>query len=84
MVHFYFNLIGSIAFLVATYAIQYTVGFSFWENPIDKGGIANFHTLFNVTCTVLFLPFTGLLVKLAKWSVPTGRRTRLQSWSRAS
>lgn len=72
MVHFYFNLIGSIAFLVAIYAAQYTVGFSFWENPIDKGGIANFHTLFNVTCTLLFLPFTGLLVKLARWSVPTG------------
>lgn len=72
MVHFYFNLIGSIAFLVAIYAVQYAVGFSFWENPIDKGGIANFHTLFNVTCTVLFLPFTGLLVKLARWSVPTG------------
>ena len=72
MVHFYFNLIGSIAFLVAIYAVQYTVGFSFWENPIDKGGIANFHTLFNVTCTLLFLPFTGLLVKLAKWCVPTG------------
>ena len=72
MVHFYFNLIGSIAFLVAIYAVQYTVGFSFWDNPINKGGIANFHTLFNVTCTVLFLPFTGLLVKLAKWSVPTG------------
>ena len=72
MVHFYFNLIGSIAFLVAIYAVQYTVGFSFWENPIDKGGIANFHTLFNVTCTLLFLPFTGLLVKLARWSVPTG------------
>lgn len=72
MVHFYFNLIGSIAFLVAIYAVQYTIGFSFWENPIDKGGIANFHTLFNVTCTLLFLPFTGLLVKLARWSVPTG------------
>lgn len=72
MVHFYFNLIGSIAFLVAIYAVQYTVGFAFWENPIDKGGIANFHTLFNVTCTLLFLPFTGLLVKLARWSVPTG------------
>ena len=72
MVHFYFNLIGSIAFLVAIYAVQYTVGFSFWENPIDKGGIANFHTLFNVTCPLLFLPFTGLLVKLARWSVPTG------------
>ena len=72
MVHFYFNLIGSIIFLVAIYAIQYTVGFSFWDSPIDKGGIANFHTLFNVTCTILFLPFTNLLVKLATWSVPSG------------
>ena len=62
MVHFYFNLIGSILFLIGIYAIQYTVGFSFWDNAIDKGGIANFHTLFNLTCTVLFLPFTGLLV----------------------
>lgn len=72
MVHFYFNLIGSIVFLVVVYAIQYTVGFPFWESAIDKGGIANFHTLFNVTCTILFLPFTGLLVKLATWSVPSG------------
>lgn len=72
MVHFYFNLIGSIVFLVAVYAIEYTVGFPFWDSAIDKGGIANFHTLFNVTCTILFLPFTGVLVKLATWSVPSG------------
>ena len=72
MVHFYFNLIGSILFLVMIYAIEFTVGFPFWNLPIDKGGIANFHTLFNVACTVLFLPFTGLLVKLATWSVPSG------------
>ena len=58
MVHFYFNLIGSIVFLVVIYSIQYTVGFSFWNSAIDKGGIANFHTLFNVTCTILFLPFS--------------------------
>ena len=70
MVHFYFNLIGSVVFLVATYAVQYTVGFPFWNDPISKGGIANFHTLFNVTCTLLFLPFAGLLVKLATVSVP--------------
>ena len=25
-----------------------------------------------MTCTLLFLPFTGLLVKLAAWSVPSG------------
>ena len=72
MVHFYFNLIGSIVFIVGIYAIQYTVGFPFWDAPIDKGGIANFHTFFNVANTILFLPFTGLLVKLATWSVPSG------------
>ena len=72
MVHFYFNLIGSIVFIVGIYAIQYTIGFPFWDAPIDKGGIANFHTFFNVTNTILFLPFTGLLVKLATWSVPSG------------
>ena len=74
MVHFYFNLIGSILFLVTTYAVEYAVGFSFWNSAIDKGGIANFHTLFNVTCTVLFLPFTRLLVHLAEWSVPSGEQ----------
>lgn len=74
MVHFYFNLIGSIIFLIGTYIIQNTIGFPFWDSPIDKGGIANFHTLFNVTCTILFLPFAGFLVRLAEWSVPAGEQ----------
>lgn len=70
MVHFYFNLIGSLIFLAGIYLIQYMIGFSFWTDAIDKAGIANFHTLFNVITTVLFIPFAGLLVKLAEWSVP--------------
>jgi len=74
MVHFYFNLLGSILFLVITYSIQYTIGFSFWNLPIDKGGIANLHSLFNVSCTLLFLPFKNFLVKLARLSVPTGEQ----------
>ena len=70
MIHFYFNLFGSVLFLVAVYAIQWTVGFPFWNEPIGKAGIANFHTLFNVVATVLFLPCTGLLVRLAERTVP--------------
>jgi len=72
MVHFYFNLIGSVLFLAIIYSLQYTIGFSFWNMPINKGGIANFHSLFNMSCTIMFLPFTKLLVKLARLSVPTG------------
>lgn len=65
MVHLYFNVIGTIIFLIGTYAIQYTIGFSFWEMPIDRGGIANFHTFFNVVVTLIFIPFTRVLEKLA-------------------
>ena len=70
MIHFYFNLIGSVIFLAAVYAIQYAVGFPFWADAIDKAGIANFHTLFNVLVTILFLPFTKLLVLLAERTIP--------------
>lgn len=69
MIHFYFNLIGTIVFLIGVYAIQYTVGLPFWEKNFDTGSIANFHTIFNVTVTILFLPFYTVLEKLAVWTV---------------
>ena len=65
MVHLYFNVIGTIFFLIVVYTIKTIWGFSFWDEPIDMGGIANFHTLFNVVVTTLFLPFTSVLEKLA-------------------
>ncbi len=65
MVHLYFNVIGTAIFLVAVYTIKAVVGFSFWDDAIDMGGIANFHTLFNVAVTIVLLPFTRLLEKLA-------------------
>lgn len=65
VVHLYFNVIGTIAFLVIVYTIKATVGFPFWEESINMGGIANFHTFFNIVVTICFLPFTKLLEKLA-------------------
>ena len=70
MIHFYFNLIGTVIFITAVYAIHWTVGFSFWDLPIDKGAIANFHTLFNCVTTAIFMPFSRVLVFLAERTVP--------------
>lgn len=64
MVHLYFNLIGTILFMIGIYGYQYIVGFSFWNEAIDMGGIANFHLIFNIVSTLVLLPFTGLLEKL--------------------
>ena len=65
IIHVSFNAIGTILFLIGVYAIQYAIGIPFWNDPIDKGGIANFHSFFNIIVTILFLPFTSLLEKLA-------------------
>nr|WP_279323629.1 Na/Pi cotransporter family protein [Anaerotruncus rubiinfantis] len=64
-VHVCFNILGTLIFIAFCYTYQSLVGFSFWELPIDKGGIANFHTIFNVCTTLLFIPLAGVLEKLA-------------------
>lgn len=69
-VHLSFNIIGTCVFLIVIYTIQSISPFSFWELPIDKGGIANFHTTFNVCVTLMFLPFVGLLEKLVIHLIP--------------
>ena len=65
MVHLYFNVVGTAIFLIVVYSFQYAVGFSFWNDTIDMGGIANFHTLFNIIVTAIFIPFHKVLEFLA-------------------
>ncbi len=70
LIHLFFNLFGSLFFLVVLYAGNAMLHFSFWGNAVDMGGIANFHLLFNLICTALLLPFRKALVRLAEWLVP--------------
>lgn len=69
--HVYFNVIGTFLFTVTIFIVQSLGIGDFWNMPIDKSGIANFHTLFNVTMTVVFLPFTRLLEKLCIMTIPS-------------
>lgn len=64
-IHLYFNLIGTIIFLIGIYSYQNIIGFSFWNKVVDMGNIADFHTIFNVVSTIILLPFISLLEKLA-------------------
>lgn len=69
--HLYFNVIGTALFTAVVLVLRSTGIFDFWSEAIDKSGIANFHTIFNVVMTLIFLPFTGLLEKLCTLSVPS-------------
>ena len=65
LIHLYFNLIGTIIFMAGFYAVNAVVDFSFMEKNATELGIAIIHTAFNVIATVLLLPFSNGLVKLA-------------------
>ena len=65
LIHLYFNVIGTVTFLILFYIIKAIVPMPFLDGPADEAGIATVHTLFNVVCTCAMLPFNKLLVKLA-------------------
>ena len=68
-VHLYFNIIGTAIFFIFIYTYQTFIGFSFWQNNIDMGQIANFHTLFNVVSTIILFPFINLIEKLTIFTI---------------
>lgn len=65
MVHLYFNLIGTAIFMAGFYAINAVIGFSFFSDAANPAGIATLHSIFNITATIILLPFSRVLEKLA-------------------
>ena len=59
-------VLGSALFLAAIYLYQAVIGFDFWEDTVNRGGVANFHTLFNVVVAIVFLPFVNGLIAISK------------------
>lgn len=65
MVHLYFNIIGSSAFMIAFLAAKSFVPEALLSKAVDPATIAIIHTIFNLGSTLLLLPFSKLLEKLA-------------------
>lgn len=70
LVHLYFNIIGTLVFMIAFYSINAVVHFSFLGHSANAAGIAVIHSVFNIVATVLLLPFRKGLVKLACLTMP--------------
>ena len=65
MIHLYFNLIGTVVFMSVFYIINAAVHFPFMTQMATPATIAITHSVFNITATLAWLPFSNLLVKLA-------------------
>lgn len=70
VIHLLFNVIGTTVFTTACLLLPVTD----WVSAITPDNmsqqIANMHTIFNITTTVLLLPFGSLLAKLAEKILP--------------
>lgn len=66
VVHLLFNLFGCILFIVPIWILKSSVASIFASISGDVGQqIAIFHTLFNILTTIVLLPFSKYVVKLA-------------------
>lgn len=67
LVHLYFNIGGTVVLLSAYYFIRFAFSLYALDTlKIDGWGIAFVHTVFNILCTVIWLPFVSLLEKLTE------------------
>jgi len=74
MIHLYFNLIGTILFMVVFYTLNSFIDFAFLGESANAAGIAVIHSLFNICATIILFPFSSLLVKLAEATIPEGKK----------
>ncbi len=68
-VHIYFNVLGTAICLSLFYLLNAVFHFAFVDQPINTLGIAMVHSLFNILTTVILLPFSKQLEKLAKVTI---------------
>ena len=70
VVHMLFNFIGTIVCLTIFYGLNAVIHFSFVDKSIGAVEIAAVHSIFNIVTTLILLPFTDHLVKLANRIIP--------------
>ncbi|MGN0131826.1 MAG: Na/Pi cotransporter family protein [Lachnospiraceae bacterium] len=69
LVHLYFNVIGTVVFMILFYGIHAVVHFPFMDKAANAFDIALVHSLFNIFATIVLLPFSKGLVKLANLTI---------------
>ena len=73
LVHLSFNIIGTVVWLTVFWIIKAIFSPIILAQSASHFGIAICHSIFNVLCTLLLLPMTGILEKLVIMLVPDSK-----------
>ena len=74
VVHLSFNIVGTIFWLAIFSLISYFFKPAIFNESASFLGIAVAHSIFNILCTVLLLPFSALLEKIAILLIPDNKQ----------
>lgn len=70
LIHLYYNIIKTVAFMIVFYTLNAMFHFSFMDKPIPALGVAFIHTAFNIVAVVIMFPISFVLEKLAYLTIP--------------
>ncbi len=74
LVHLSFNVIGTVVWLTVFSVVNAIFAPALFSEVATLSGIATAHSLFNLACTLLLLPMSGLLEKLALKLIPDAKQ----------
>jgi len=70
LIHLYFNLIGTFLFMGVFYSVNIFVHFRFLSDAATVATIAIIHSVFNIAATIILLPLSEKIEKLAYLTIP--------------
>ena len=70
LVHLSFNVIGTVVWLIVFCAVKTVLALAIIGESASLMGIALCHSVFNILCTALMLPLTGVLEKIVRKMIP--------------
>ena len=73
LIHLYYNIIKTVAFMVIFYALNALFKFAFMDGAASALGVAVIHTTFNVIAVVVMFPISSVLEKLAYLTIPESK-----------
>ena len=79
VVHLMFNIIGTVVWLSVFCVVKLAFAPALLTQPASMFGIAVAHSVFNILCTALLLPQSGMLERLAMRIVPDGNKKHEES-----
>lgn len=74
LIHLFFNLVGTAVWLCVFCIVNVIFAPALLKESASLSGIAVAHTIFNLACTILLLPMTGLLEKVAYKIIPDSKQ----------